>query len=61
MKIIKTDLRNKIRDVWMNNNIVAYIDRKNFKTIDYKSHTTIFLENINLLDSIVLNFNIIYF
>jgi hypothetical protein len=34
MNIIKAELRNKISDEWMNDNIVCYIERENFVIID---------------------------
>ena len=33
MKIIKTDLCNKIRDDWMNDSMVVYVEREIFETI----------------------------
>ncbi|XP_047326022.1 uncharacterized protein LOC124929665 [Impatiens glandulifera] len=34
MKIIKTDLRNKIGDKWMNNSLIVYIENEIFTTIE---------------------------
>ena len=34
MNIIKTDLRNKMRDDWMNYNMVCYIERDVFNTVN---------------------------
>ncbi|KAH7668782.1 Ribonuclease H-like protein [Dioscorea alata] len=34
MNIIKTDLRNKIRDEWLNDMMICYIERQVFQTID---------------------------
>jgi hypothetical protein len=34
MKIIKTDLRNRMRDDWMNDCMVVYIEREIFETIE---------------------------
>ena len=34
MKIIKTELRNKMGDEWMNNSMVVYIEREIFETIE---------------------------
>jgi hypothetical protein len=39
MKIIKTELRNKMGDYWLNNLMVIYIERELFKGLD--------LQNIN--------------
>ena len=37
MKIIKTELRNKMSDGWLNDLIVVYIEREIFKGIDLES------------------------
>ncbi|GAV61295.1 Dimer_Tnp_hAT domain-containing protein/DUF4371 domain-containing protein [Cephalotus follicularis] len=37
MKIVKTRLRNRMRDEWMNDSLVAYIERGILKTIDNDS------------------------
>ena len=34
MNIIKTDLRNKMNDEWMNDSMVCYIEREMFKTVE---------------------------
>jgi hypothetical protein len=34
MKIIKTELRNKMADAWLNDLIVCYIERGLFKGLD---------------------------
>ncbi|XP_057794712.1 uncharacterized protein LOC131010997 isoform X2 [Salvia miltiorrhiza] len=34
MKIIKTDLRNRMKDEWMNDSLVVYIEKEVFSTID---------------------------
>ena len=36
MNIIKNRLRNRIRDHWMNNSLVTYIEKDIFKTIEYE-------------------------
>ena len=37
MKIIKTDLRNKVSDEWLNDLMVCYTEREIFKSIDDKT------------------------
>ena len=37
MKIIKTELRNKMSDGWLNDLMVVYIEREIFKEIDLQS------------------------
>jgi hypothetical protein len=37
MKIIKTELRNKMSDGWLNDLMVVYIEREIFKGIDLES------------------------
>ena len=37
MKIIKTDLRNKVSDEWLNDLMVRYTEREIFKSIDDKT------------------------
>ena len=34
MKSVKTELRNKIGDEWLNDSLVVYIEREIFETID---------------------------
>ncbi|XP_057807510.1 uncharacterized protein LOC131022121 isoform X2 [Salvia miltiorrhiza] len=34
MKIVKTDLRNRMKDEWMNDSLVVYIEKEIFSTID---------------------------
>ena len=34
MNIIKTDLRNKMNDEWMNDSMVCYIEREMFATVE---------------------------
>jgi len=34
MKIIKTKLRNKINNVWLNDLMICYIEREIFKSLD---------------------------
>ncbi|XP_042409993.1 uncharacterized protein LOC121999370 [Zingiber officinale] len=34
MNIVKTDLRNRIRDEWMNDSLVVYIEKDVFNTVD---------------------------
>ena len=36
MKIIKTELRNKMSDGWLNDLMVVYIEREIFKSIDLR-------------------------
>ncbi|XP_041995704.1 uncharacterized protein LOC121745822 [Salvia splendens] len=36
MKTIKTDLRNRMGDEWMNDSLVVYIEKDIFSTIDYE-------------------------
>ena len=37
MKTVKTHLRNKIRDEWLNNSLVVFIEKEIFATIDNES------------------------
>ncbi|KAK8935670.1 hypothetical protein KSP39_PZI013528 [Platanthera zijinensis] len=34
MKIIKTRLRNRMNDEWLNDNLLTYIERETFKVVD---------------------------
>ena len=36
MKIIKTELRNKMSDGWLNDLMVCYIEREIFKGLDFQ-------------------------
>ena len=34
MNIVKTDLRNRMRDEWLNDSLLAYVEKDIFDTID---------------------------
>jgi hypothetical protein len=44
MKIIKTELRNKMTDGWLNNLMVCYIEREIFKGLDLQQIKKAFLK-----------------
>ncbi|XP_039128506.1 uncharacterized protein LOC120264748 [Dioscorea cayenensis subsp. rotundata] len=55
MNIVKTDLRNKMGDGWMNDSLVVYIEREVFATIDNEAILQCFSENVNSADTVIFS------
>ena len=39
MKFVKNELRNRMRDEWINNNLIVYVKKDAFNSVDNESIT----------------------